>query len=119
MRSISVHPNYNSRTVNNDFAVLRLRSAINLDGSSKAAISLPGENEAIATNLKVYVSGWGATQNRQESDRYLRGAEITVINPATCNSAWRGGITDRMVCASAPGKSSCFVGVLKSIFFRL
>ena len=108
------HPKYNPYTYNYDFALLQLRYSINFDGVTKAPIELPELNEPIFKGMEVFVTGWGATQSLTESNRYLRGVTISIVDQENCNNIYKydGGISDRMVCAAAPGKDSCAVRFL-------
>jgi hypothetical protein len=103
---------YGARTGDYDFSIVLLMHPLNLDGVTIAAAVLPTENAAIPEGLKVMTSGWGSTQNANESDQFLRAVEITSLNQLACAKAFRPQgirISGQMVCASDKGKDSCFV----------
>lgn len=81
---------------------------------TKAPIELPELNEPIFEGMEVFVTGWGATQSLNESNRFLRGVTVSIFNQEKCENIFKydGGISDRMVCAAAPGKDSCSVRFL-------
>lgn len=98
VEQIIVHAGFNSRTIDYDFALLKLSDPLKFTGKL-SAIKLP--NEQIEDGSICLVSGWGTTQNSSESRAYLRGAEIPVVNHSNCNQAYKGvnDITERMMCA--------------------
>lgn len=67
---------------------------------------------------KMVVSGWGTTQNANESNEVLRAAVVPTVNQLRCNIQYKGGITQRMLCAgyAEGGIDSCqglwFISVL-------
>jgi hypothetical protein len=86
-----------------------LKTAVSLDGVQTATINLPEQDESIPLNSKVMVIGWGDTQNVTESSRFLRAVKVYTIDDSKCAKIWKSRKTDRMICASAPGKDSCTV----------
>ena len=111
VETVISHPNFNPYSFDFDFALLKLSNAIVLNNNSKAIIRLPSENEPIADNTAVLVSGWGATQNSKESNKILRGVVVPTINHEQCGYYYYfdGGVTERMICAGSSGKDSCTV----------
>lgn len=105
------HSYFNPYSFDFDFALLKLTSAISLDGTTKAIIPLPRENEPITDGTAVLVTGWGETQSAKESNKELRGVIVATISQAKCDNIYYydGGVTDRMVCAGTSGKDSCTV----------
>ncbi|KAG5674606.1 hypothetical protein PVAND_004560 [Polypedilum vanderplanki] len=105
---IDIHPQYNRTLLDYDAAILTLRNLIKYD-ATRQAIQLPFLNEVIPEGTAVITSGWGLTQNFNESSYVLRMVELKVTNQAQCNIIFLGdgGITTRMLCAGADGKDSC------------
>lgn len=105
------HPNFDRFSLDYDFALLRLKSKIVLNGVTKAAIKLPSASDVIKDGTNVLVSGWGLTKKLSESNAVLRGVEVPTHNQEKCRNAYRydGEITQRMVCAGSFGKDSCNV----------
>ncbi|XP_055546698.1 trypsin-1-like [Wyeomyia smithii] len=104
------HTKYNSRTIDYDFSLLQLKKAIKLGNTSKV-IKLPEQNESTADGTSCEVTGWGNTQNVNESRQNLRSARVPVVNQQDCNRSYSlyGGVTDRMICAGLQegGKDAC------------
>lgn len=65
------------------------------------AIALPEQDEPVDDDTLCYVTGWGNTQNSQESKEKLRAAFVPSVNQEKCAEAYRnfGSITDQMICA--------------------
>lgn len=58
--SITVHPGYNPRTIDNDVAILRTTGIIVYDKVVKPA-SIAGTSYNLADNQVVWAAGWGTT----------------------------------------------------------
>ncbi|KAL9707775.1 hypothetical protein quinque_011293 [Culex quinquefasciatus] len=104
------HSSYNRNTIDYDYSLLELKSAISL-GSNAAVIPLPAQNETVQDGTLCEVTGWGNTQSVSESRANLRAAYVPAYNQNQCNSAYAryGGVTGRMLCAGyqAGGKDAC------------
>lgn len=107
------HPNFDSYLYDFDYALLKLVTPIEIDGISKAIIQLASESDLISDNTPVVVSGWGDTQNINESSKGLRAVIIPIMNQVKCDNIYYydGGITSNMVCAGSSGKDSCSVSI--------
>ncbi|GAB0095144.1 trypsin [Sergentomyia squamirostris] len=103
---VNIHPNY--KAYDYDFTILELSENITFNERQKPAV-LPKNQEDIPDGALLRTSGWGETQNANESNKFLRGVEVVKINQNLCNQAYSGDITDRMVCAGfmEGGKDSC------------
>ncbi|CAL4202489.1 unnamed protein product, partial [Meganyctiphanes norvegica] len=107
------NPNYNSNTMENDVALLKLSQPLTFGSDNKVAPICPPEAGNLYTNIDALVTGWGTTESGGDvSDTLL---EVTV--PTMPNSNCQGNyavygsdeITDDMICAGLPegGKDSC------------
>jgi secreted trypsin-like serine protease len=101
------HPNYNTNTLNNDIALLRLQT-----NSTKSTISLPtqGDETRIAAGTTLTVMGWGITNNQTQAFAdILQKVNVNAISRTVCNgvNVYDGEITQNMFCASANGKDAC------------
>lgn len=100
--TIVKHPQYNSRTMDYDYALIRL------DGSSKQKpiqMDLGDKGSVLFTT-----AGWGLTSERGgELPNVLRKVDVPWISNDKCSAAYPKQITDRMVCAGLDlgGKDSC------------
>lgn len=65
------------------------------------AIALPEQDEVVEDDTLCLVTGWGNTQNVEESREKLRAAFVPSVNQTKCIESYEnfGGITDRMICA--------------------
>lgn len=110
VKTINQHPEFDYWTIDYDFSVLELEE--DLEYSDKiAAIELPQQDEEVIDGILCFVTGWGNTQNSEESRTILRGAYVPSVAQESCINAYGGfgEITDRMICAgfAAGGKDAC------------
>ncbi|XP_055389299.1 trypsin-1-like [Condylostylus longicornis] len=110
VENIHQHPNFSYSTIDWDFSVLRLSNYSNQNLTIGIA-KLPKQNEKVPDGTIVRASGWGNTQNPQESNSNLRAVQLPIVNQDQCNKAYKayGGVTPRMICAGLKegGKDSC------------
>lgn len=108
-KGVYVHPFYNADTFDFDVALIALNSSIIMDGVTKKIIRMPFYGAPVFQRTEVIVSGWGYTNNENESNEMLRSVTLNVMNQAQCNQLYKdeGGITSRMICAMALKKDSC------------
>ncbi|XP_066304565.1 plasminogen-like isoform X2 [Branchiostoma lanceolatum] len=97
---IIIHEDYNSRTSDNDIALVKLSTSINYNDYVRP-VCLPSEDTAAGT--ECYVTGWGKLQSGfwGETSDILQQAKVPIIATQTCNSRnyYNGQITDNMICA--------------------
>jgi trypsin len=108
---IIIHPQYNSGTLNNDAALMRVSTPFDLDNHShvKAATLAHKDDELWSEGVSI-VAGWGATSEGGGSPALLMNVTVPLVSTARCNSAYNGSgyqITDAMICAGESGKDSC------------
>lgn len=110
---MDMHPKWDKFMYDYDAAILTLQTTIHFD-STRQPTKLPYLNEAILEGTLVSTSGWGATNNPDELNTVLRMVQLRIINQVQCFISYKnqGGITTRMVCATAPNKDSCYGGLL-------
>jgi len=100
---IIIHPNYNSNSLNNDYALLRLSSPItNFEPIQLATSDNHDDEPVISTTM-----GWGATQSGGSSSAILLEVDVPIDN--SCGSYSNSSITNNMVCAGDGngGEDSC------------
>ena len=100
------HPNYNTNTIDYDVALLRLASPVN----NVTPIGLVSDAMTVDDpNQTATISGWGATSQGGGGSNALLKVSVPIVSNTTCNQAYNGQITDRMICAglSEGGKDSC------------
>lgn len=98
LSSVKIHPQYNSKNYNFDFALLQLSRAIDLEPGVKEIISLPSLNEPIADGSSAVVSGWGETMHSSDSRDLLRGVAVNIINQDLCSGVY-SNLRNEMICA--------------------
>ncbi|MHA7880892.1 MAG: trypsin-like serine protease [Saccharospirillum sp.] len=116
-----MHPNYHSRTFENDIAVLRVSSSFARD---EDALQLPGSGQwgtLVSGSAKVNVVGHGNTFSSATGDNFtpsadLREVAVTAKADTVCANDYGNGFrSDIMLCAGDPnaispnngGKDSC------------
>ncbi|CAL4072470.1 unnamed protein product, partial [Meganyctiphanes norvegica] len=106
------HPNYNTRNMDKDFALLELDEVLDLAALAPEIVPacLP---EAITAEDKyndvdAVVSGWGALRSNGKSPNALQEVVVRTMTIDACNNKYgRGEIQPSMLCAANPGKDSC------------
>ncbi|KAJ0182807.1 hypothetical protein K1T71_002176 [Dendrolimus kikuchii] len=110
--SIINHPNYNTRTLDNDVAVLRLSSTITFNNNARAG-SIAGANYNLGDNQVVWAAGWGTTSEGGSSSEQLRHVQIWTVNQNTCAQRYAtvgASITANMLCSGwldVGGRDQC------------
>ncbi|XP_022090489.1 trypsin-like [Acanthaster planci] len=100
------HPSYNSGTLDNDIALIKLSTSANIGNGKIAAISIGSSQPGSGTNLLV--SGWGTTSSGGSSSSVLREVVVQAESQSECETAYgSSSITSNMFCAAASGKDSC------------
>ncbi|KAK7156747.1 hypothetical protein R3I94_006706 [Phoxinus phoxinus] len=100
------HPLYNSSTINNDVALLKLASRV-VFTRRISPVCLPPSNINILPGTRCFTTGWGVTATTW-SPLILQQTGLPIMSPAACRQIWgQSSITDAMICAGAAGSSSC------------
>ncbi|XP_073846503.1 trypsin alpha-4-like [Musca autumnalis] len=102
------HEGYNSWTMVNDIAVIRLSSSLTY-GSTIKAIGLA--TKAPANGAAAVVSGWGTLQSGAATlPTTLQYVDLKIVSQAECASSAYGygsEVKPSMICAYSAGKDSC------------
>ena len=107
VRSVALHPSWNSRNNDYDVAVLRLATP------ATQGRAVPIHTDVVATLPKTgtWVTGWGAIGEGRPGSDLLLGVEVPVVANTECNKpeSYGGRVTAQMLCAGerAGGKDSC------------
>ena len=98
IRRIHNHPRYNSRTTDNDIALLQLDSAMRMTNFVGTA-RLPRGDISPGTTCKI--SGWGATSESGRGANILQEGDVRVMSNRDCqNTGYSSSqITAGMLCA--------------------
>lgn len=99
------HPQYNDSNQDYDYALIELDH-----DSSFQPVALNSNKEVANTTPMATVAGWGVTaESSQSIPNDLMKVDVPLVTNQTCDTAYPGKITDRMVCAgyAQGGKDAC------------
>lgn len=102
---IQRHPQYNSRTVDNDIAILTLSKPV-----SQSVPLRPAKHEELNTpGNRATVVGWGTTRFQGNTSPILRQVTVPLVsnNEANRPQSYGGLVTKNMLAAGQTGKDSC------------
>jgi len=106
-----LHPQYNGGSMENDVALLKLDSPLDLSSDKVKVIGLNTAGSCPADSQVCRVAGWGALESGGGTPDKPHEVKVTVVSNQQCNSpsAYNGGIFDTNVCAGETqgGKDSC------------
>jgi len=108
-----VHPQYNSRTMLNDIALLKLTRDMRFDSYTQPACLPKKANSGTdyVTGDTVVVSGWGRLSSGGHSPSELKMVKVPFISDRTCNKreVYNRKILSSMICAGRlrGGQDSC------------
>jgi secreted trypsin-like serine protease len=104
---IKVHSQWNSDTMQNDVALLKLSAPLTLSAGKIEKVTL-AESAPSGGGL-VFVTGWGATSEGGPGSSRLRKVVVPVVTFADCNAEdfYNNSVKQGMLCAGVGGKDSC------------
>ncbi len=100
--SAVVHPDFDSVTLDNDIALLRLSAPAALGGSVGLIVPLtPAFSTLAAPGATATVLGWGLLSEGGSLSDVLQEVEAPVVSNIACNAAGvlNGAVTSNMLCA--------------------
>jgi len=113
VEEIIMHADYNRRTIDNDVALLKLKTEVTLsqDGVFQP-VCIPASGNPSFESYNATVAGWGTTSSGGSQSSVLRKVDVPIISNYDCNTKtnYGGKITDNMLCAGyleTGGKDSC------------
>jgi len=92
------HPDYNSGTTSNDFALIELQNRAPENGCI-GTVCIPQEGDSPVDEVDCFITGWGTTSSGGSTPRYLQEAKVRTVTNTVCNAAYSGRIDDTMICA--------------------
>jgi secreted trypsin-like serine protease len=103
--SVTIHPNYNDYTTDNDLALIKLSTPVT--GVTPVILD---RSSPLTANLESWVAGWGTmaygTYNTPTS---LMQVMVPIVDFDTCNASYSHYLTENMICAGymEGGKDAC------------
>merc|ERR1712211_146044 len=85
VEEVIMHPQYSTRTLNNDFAILRLSSPVNYT-TEVAPACLPADVTATYVNAVATVTGWGTLESGGWQPTELHEVDVKVTTNKICSS---------------------------------
>ncbi|XP_058055225.1 uncharacterized protein LOC131206623 [Anopheles bellator] len=105
VRSINVHPRYDTSTLANDIAMVRLASDFHKTGTLYPAKRL---ERAPILGDRCSVAGWGVTSEQSTTmSPDLQRINVVVSDFGTCNALFQQLLTQGMLCAGDAGRDAC------------
>jgi len=109
VRSVVVHPRYNSGSNRNDIALLKVNDDFDCVERRLYPACLPTRGETYAGWQRGLVTGWGRTsENGGPLSTTLLKAKVPIQSDQDCNNAYNGAIDyASMICAGKEGIDAC------------
>ncbi|ALC42263.1 epsilonTry [Drosophila busckii] len=102
------HEGYNSKTMINDIAIIRIESSLTFRSGTRA-ITIADTNPH--EGAEAICSGWGTTESGSSSiPDHLLAVKLSIVLRAECASrtySYGSKIKDTMICAYSPHKDAC------------
>ncbi|XP_056613050.1 chymotrypsin-like protease CTRL-1 [Triplophysa dalaica] len=103
---VIAHPRYERSTFNNDIALLRLSSAVQLT-SYITPVCLVSSSVSVLSQTYCVTTGWGRTEYNP-SPPILQQTTLPIVSTTQCKQHFgESKITNSMICAGGSGSSSC------------
>ncbi|KAH8257476.1 hypothetical protein KR038_010400 [Drosophila bunnanda] len=110
VQKIVAHGGYSEYTMNNDLAMMKLRSPLKYNRCVRN-VRLPGRRSRRRLPRCCLASGWGLTSaNAQNVQRYLRGVMVCRVRRRRCVRNYRSAgirITRHMICYARRNRDTC------------
>lgn len=109
---IIAHEKYNSQTMENDFALIKLSQNSTFATVALNSLEITIDDSMDAAPIMSMTAGWGATKESSYTlPNLLQKVSVPLVSTNNCNAveAYNGDITDSMICAGykTGGKDSC------------
>lgn len=111
VKRILINENYDSRTNDQDIALLKLATTVDFTDQVQPAC-LPTYNQQWSHGTECFTSGFGTTDaSTSDVSNSLMDVNVNIIDTSVCNSrnSYSGSVTKNMLCAGQldGGKDSC------------
>jgi len=102
---IVIHPDYNKKPDDNDFAIIYMNREIRESNIIRyACLSRPNP---MYVNMPVTVAGWGAIHADGDAVDIARKVDLVTISNRECSYRFITPITNNMICAKGVRRSAC------------
>jgi secreted trypsin-like serine protease len=99
--NLTVHPDWNSNTLQNDIALIKLPRKVTFTNKIAPICLQPGTLNSTFVGEQVHIAGWGKTSDASSTiSNTLQKATQNVITEATCRSAFGVIITNNIICTT-------------------
>lgn len=102
MAEIYQHENYDSMTIDNDVALIKLKTPMTLDQTNAKPVPLPPQGSDVKVGDKIRVSGWGYLQEGSYSlPSELQRVDIDVVSREQCDQLYSkagADVSENMIC---------------------
>uniref|UniRef100_A0A8C3UPX7 Peptidase S1 domain-containing protein n=1 Tax=Catharus ustulatus TaxID=91951 RepID=A0A8C3UPX7_CATUS len=92
-----IHPNYSSASLQNDIALLKLRSRARIN-ENVTFISIPRSNEHVRVGTRCRVAGWGDTSVYGSTTDVMMEVDLKVQNETLCQQEFHDYLRRSMIC---------------------
>lgn len=108
VEKIIIHPKYNSTNQEDDLALLKLKTPLDLTGSAVNTVCLPDESTRAENGISLLTSGWGNVKFQgSSSTTQLQSAYITLMSNENCKKIYTTLLfEDKMICAGGDPKDN-------------
>ena len=112
LSEVHIHPDWDSQTISNDVALLKLDKPLDFSQVSHVRpICLPTGSENFEGSA-AKVAGWGMTSTSTGTSRVLLEADVTVLTNSECKATGHrpSNIKESMICAKGDGDTGACKG---------
>merc|ERR1719447_1479781 len=99
IEQILMNPNYDSSTLQNDVALIKLARALTFDANNNVAPVCPPDENNQYENVNAIVTGWGTLASGGSQPDELMEVVVPTMTNSECQSAYGSYITGDMLCA--------------------
>ncbi|CAK8694670.1 uncharacterized protein LOC143445484 [Clavelina lepadiformis] len=96
------HPDYDFKTLSNDFAVAKLKEPVARYSNYIQPACLPGKRDFLYTGEACWITGWGDTLHVGGQDQSkLKELSLPLISTESCKKTWPEHFHDSWICTAA------------------
>ncbi|KAG2382358.1 hypothetical protein C9374_005560 [Naegleria lovaniensis] len=109
-QAIYPHPNYNSNTLENDIALIKLSGNLQIDGTNTRLAYIESGSVPLTKNFAATVAGWGYIDSTNTVQTNLMKVQVPVQPASVCNGSplYLGMSSPMQVCAGdGAGHDAC------------